>query len=101
MLTTAALITNDSLYIGITSDEMISKKDLPEILQPFSQRKQVINEFLRDIGFNKNLAFGVLNSTSGKAGEDPSLDALIITEETLKGGNFVNDVLKSYKYRLD
>lgn len=92
MLTTAALISGENLFIGITSDEMISKKDAQEILQPFKQRTKIIDEFLKDIGFIKNLTLDVLNNTSGKAGNAPSLQALIITEETLKGGNMVNEV---------
>ena len=92
MLTTAALISRDNLHIGITSDEMISKKDSQEILQTYHYRRKIIEEFVRDIGYNKGLSLDVINNTSGKAGNSVNLQALIITMETLNGGNFVNEV---------
>jgi phosphopantetheine adenylyltransferase len=92
MLTTAALITSESLHIGITSDEMISKKDIKEILQPYCLRKNNVECFFKDIGFNKTLNIEALNESTGKSGSSKDLNALIITEETLKGGNFVNEV---------
>lgn len=92
MLTTAALLTGESLHIGVTSDEMISKKDAKEILQPFSLRYQLVEQFLRDIGYTKGLDIAILNGVAGRAATSTELTALIITEETLKGGNFVNEV---------
>ncbi len=39
LLTTASLLTSDLIYIGLSSNKMVSKKDEEYILQPFEQRE--------------------------------------------------------------
>lgn len=55
LLTTASLVTSDLIYVGLTSNKMVSKKDDEYILQPFEQREMKIRKVLSHIGFDKNI----------------------------------------------
>lgn len=55
LLTTASLVTSDLIYVGLTSNKMVSKKDEEYILQPFEQREMKIRKVLSHIGYDKNI----------------------------------------------
>jgi len=55
LLTTASLVTSDLIYVGLTSNKMVSKKDAEYILQPFEQREMKIRKVLSHIGYDKNI----------------------------------------------
>lgn len=61
LLTTASLLTKDMIYLGLTSNKMVSKKDDQFILQPFEQREMKIRKALNHIGYNKNIRVIQLN----------------------------------------
>ena len=95
MLTLTALL-GKYICLGMTSDEMISKKDSSFWLQCYNLRLENICKKLRIMGVNKNnySIFAINSSTSG-ASTMADLGALILTEETMKGGNEVNEVITS------
>ena len=53
---------------------------------------KILYEFLKDIGFFKNLTLEVLSNTQGKPENAHWLQALIIMKEILKWGNMLNEV---------
>lgn len=65
-------------------------KLLPELLQPYAERVEHLSEFLVDI--KPSLTFDIipLLDPYGPAGSDPSLEFLVVSEETYRGGMAVN-----------
>uniref|UniRef100_A0A2K5RJ33 Bifunctional coenzyme A synthase n=1 Tax=Cebus imitator TaxID=2715852 RepID=A0A2K5RJ33_CEBIM len=65
-------------------------KLLPELLQPYTERVEHLSEFLVDV--KPSLTFDVipLLDPYGPAGSDPSLEFLVVSEETYRGGMAVN-----------
>ncbi|XP_071459069.1 bifunctional coenzyme A synthase isoform X3 [Marmota flaviventris] len=65
-------------------------KLLPELLQPYAERVEHLSEFLVDI--KPSLTFDVipLLDPYGPAGSDPSLEFLVVSEETYRGGMAAN-----------
>lgn len=63
---------------------------LPELLQPYAERVEHLSEFLVDI--KPSLTFDIipLLDPYGPAGSDPSLEFLVVSEETYRGGMAVN-----------
>ena len=63
---------------------------LPELLQPYTERVEHLSEFLVDI--KPSLTFDIipLLDPYGPAGSDPSLEFLVVSEETYRGGMAVN-----------
>lgn len=65
-------------------------KLLPELLQPYAERVDHLSEFLVDI--KPSLTFDIvpLLDPYGPAGSDPTLEFLVVSEETYRGGMAVN-----------
>lgn len=102
LLTTAALSCKNKLYIGITGDKMLKKKeDLNNafLLQPFEFRKRQVINTIRTIGFKNEIIIKKIEDTLGGTGTDEELDALVVTEETLNGGLLVNTVRRNNKIK--
>jgi phosphopantetheine adenylyltransferase len=92
LLTKAALISNKTLLIGITSDQMLNKKDSLSLIQPFKLREEKVREFLNNLGYQNDLQIVPLSTSSGSAGTDPSIEALMVTEETILGAQGINKI---------
>ena len=88
-LTKACLVTEQKLRIGITSDDMISKKSNKLLLSSYDIRKKKVINFLETMLFKKDIEIYEINSTEGGSA-DKYIEALILTKETLKGGEIVN-----------
>lgn len=65
-------------------------KVLPELLQPYAERVDHLSEFLVDV--KPSLTFDIvpLLDPYGPAGSDPTLEFLVVSEETYRGGMAVN-----------
>ena len=88
-----SLITNDVKVakIGLVCDEMLANKTESFYTQCYQLRRDVLEKTLKDIGFSGEVVITPLDSVEGNAGKDDTLDALLLTEETLKGGGIVNE----------
>lgn len=70
---------------------MINKKGCDYIIQPYSVREQNLKDTIKELGLgNKFLHIGTINDGVGHSGSDTEIDALVVTKETVKGGDFVN-----------
>lgn len=65
-------------------------KLLPELLQPYTERVEHLSEFLVDIKPSLSFDLIPLLDPYGPAGSDPSLEFLVVSEETYRGGMAVN-----------
>jgi|Deesub1362A_J573_1020465.scaffolds.fasta_scaffold00057_18 pantetheine-phosphate adenylyltransferase len=73
----------EKVIIGLTSDEMVNKP-----LQPYGHRKKRLEEYLSN--FNYELI--KLNDPYGIAVEDPEVDAIVVSEETLERAKEINQM---------
>ncbi|KAI5960050.1 uncharacterized protein KGF55_004773 [Candida pseudojiufengensis] len=97
LLSMAYFLTLKRMIIGITGNELLKNKKFKEVLETFTKRKQSVIQFLDIIFDDLNLRFEIyeINDICGPTGYLPNINSLIISHETLKGGEFVN------KYRQD
>ncbi|XP_006534319.1 bifunctional coenzyme A synthase isoform X1 [Mus musculus] len=65
-------------------------KLLPELLQPYAERVEHLTEFLVDIKPSLTFELVPLLDPYGPAGSDPTLEFLVVSEETYRGGMAVN-----------
>jgi hypothetical protein len=63
---------------------------LPELLQPYAERVEHLTEFLVDIKPSLTFELVPLLDPYGPAGSDPTLEFLVVSEETYRGGMAVN-----------
>ncbi|XP_017712075.1 PREDICTED: bifunctional coenzyme A synthase isoform X1 [Rhinopithecus bieti] len=90
LLSIACILAQEQLVVGVADKDLLKSKLLPELLQPYTERVEHLSEFLVDI--KPSLTFDVipLLDPYGPAGSDPSLEFLVVSEETYRGGMAVN-----------
>jgi len=88
-----AFEVGDYVYIGLTTDEYIkqSKKQLKELVTPYKERLYFLRKYLYDQDVLNRAIILPLSDTAGPKALDPRLEALIISEETRTGGDYVNN----------
>lgn len=92
LLSMAALIATDRIVVGVTGDSMLAKKSNAYLLEPLEERIAAVNSFLAT--FRSTMAplqqdVVELADVCGPAGSDGSLEALLVTEETLSGADTI------------
>jgi phosphopantetheine adenylyltransferase/predicted metal-dependent HD superfamily phosphohydrolase len=90
LISTAILLSRKSLKLGLTSQEMISKKCSTFYLQTYSIREANLRNVFNYLGGDCDFEIFPLNDPVGSAATDNEIQALILTEETIKGGHLVN-----------
>ncbi|XP_037664158.1 bifunctional coenzyme A synthase isoform X2 [Choloepus didactylus] len=90
LLSVACILAQERLVVGVADKDLLKSKLLPELLQPYAERVERLSEFLVDV--KPFLTFDVVRLLDpyGPAGSDPSLEFLVISEETYRGGLAVN-----------
>ena len=94
LLTLAAASCCDSgtLVVGITSDVMLRKKKLAKLIFAYEERKATIEEFLKIIKPDLKIEFFPLIDSFGPTTTDPSIEALVVSSETLSGILQINSI---------
>lgn len=94
VLTQALFHATDTLYVGIASESLLTRKKCAAALQPFSTRLRIVSEFLECIKPNclGNIKIELLETPDaiGPAGT-LDFDAIVVTPETVLGGQMVNE----------
>lgn len=91
LLTNALLHCQNSLTVGVTDDNMIKKKILSELVRPTSNRIELVKDFLQDIDPRVELIIPPIPDPFGPSVVDPNLECIVVSEETVKGGEKVNE----------
>jgi len=82
------------VLIGITSDEMQLVKDSAGI-QPLEVRKQALLELLRSRGWLELAEVYVISDPFGPTIDDPELEAIVISPETRRRAEELNELRAS------
>ncbi|XP_063705461.1 uncharacterized protein LOC134834652 [Culicoides brevitarsis] len=93
LLTEAVLRAQRRVVVGVTDETMIRKgKILPEIVLPVARR---IKDVLKFLNFVKNsIKYEVvpISDPFGPTASDPDMDMIVVSEETYRGGQKVNEL---------
>lgn len=90
LLNISCLLANRRFLIGVCDQAMLKKKVLKELVQPYSLRVQRLQEFLQDIKPSLKVEIVPLDDPFGVSVTDPSLQCIVVSEETKRGGEAVN-----------
>lgn len=95
LLTQAVLRARKRVVVGVTDDSMVKTKTLPELIQPVDKRIEDVKQFLNSI--DKTLIYEVvpISDPFGPTKSDPDLDLIVVSAETLRGGEKVNELRRS------
>ncbi|KAI3404475.2 hypothetical protein KGF56_002667 [Candida oxycetoniae] len=96
LLSMALFLTRSRMIIGITGKELLQNKKFAEALEPFSKRQNSVTRFLSLI-MSDDQYFEIyqISDVCGPTGYLRDIDGLVISHETISGGEFVN------KYRRE
>ncbi|CAG9535552.1 unnamed protein product [Cercopithifilaria johnstoni] len=91
LLSRAVMAASERVVCGITCGDMIKKKVLWELMEPFEKRAKAVQEFVEDISCSVRCEVHPIMDPYGPSIVDPDLKAIIVSNETEKGGHAVND----------
>jgi len=84
------------MIIGVAADELLLNKKNKELIESYSIRSGYVRDFLQRLhGFDGiELDIFELTDPVGKAGTVEDIDGIILTRETVKGGEMINEQRK-------
>ncbi|KAF9349141.1 hypothetical protein BGX26_012525 [Mortierella sp. AD094] len=91
LLSMTAWVTSHRVVCGVTDDSMLKTKKFKEYMEPLHKRVEDVEKFLRT--FKRDLIYEVvpIHDIYGPTITDDKLQALMVSKETLKGGDAVNE----------
>ncbi|XP_062330780.1 bifunctional coenzyme A synthase [Osmerus eperlanus] len=90
LLNISCLLANRRFLIGVCDQELLKKKVLKELIEPYTLRVQRLREFLLDVKPSLQYEIVPLSDPFGPSVVDIKLQCIIVSEETRKGGEAVN-----------
>eukprot|EP01041_Mallomonas_annulata_P009190 gene9190-19052_t len=92
LLTLAAAVCTDVLVVGVMSDELLRQKKGAELIIPFFNRLQQVEEFLRQIKPSLTLELPKLIDPFGPTITDTAIEAIVVSSETVPGAKKINEL---------
>lgn len=90
LLSEAILRTSEKLIVGVTDGLMLQNKVLWELIEPIQHRIEKLEDFLIDIDPTVDYNVVPIYDGYGPSVEVPEIDCIVVSEETKKGGDKVN-----------
>ncbi|KAI8331456.1 hypothetical protein BD560DRAFT_415709 [Blakeslea trispora] len=91
LLTMTAILAQTSMVVGVTDDCMLTKKAHKELIAPTSQRVEYVKNYMQTVKRDIDYHIVPITDPFGPTATDPTIDALVVSKETLKGGDLVNN----------
>lgn len=90
LLTMAAFLTSKTLIVGITGPELLKQKAYADYMQAFEVRRANVEQFLGLVKPALEVDVQEINDVCGPTAQIEDIQGLILSQESLKGGEFVN-----------
>ena len=97
LLSTAQLLCKKSLTIGVTDLNMIKSKVLWELIEPVEKRIENLLEYLKDVDPLIDYKITAISDPYGPAISDEHLECIVVSEETVRGGEKINEIRRQRK----
>lgn len=99
LLSISAWLAGKKLIIGITGPSLLTKKLFATLVELLDNRRQAVARFVALARPSAFLDIYEINDVCGPAGFLKDMDALVVSHESHKGGQFVNDYRKKQGFR--
>lgn len=97
LLSMTYFLAKTKIIIGITGSGLLTKKMYPSMLESFPERQAKTIEFLRLImSSSKIFEIYEINDVCGPTGWVSNIQALVVSQESSKGGEFINSYRKDH-----
>ncbi|XP_044253000.1 bifunctional coenzyme A synthase-like [Tribolium madens] len=102
LLTEAVLRSRFKVTVGVTEESMFPGKILWELIENLNVRIQNVENFLTDICAELEYHVVPISDPFGPSITDPTMEMIVVSEETVKGGQKINEIrLKKQMKTLD
>ncbi|KAM7356872.1 bifunctional Phosphopantetheine adenylyltransferase - Dephospho-CoA kinase [Cochliomyia hominivorax] len=91
-LTQAVIRACCRLVVGVTTVELTKSKTLNELILPVDRRIDELHKFLKEIDATLEYEVVPIDDPFGPTKSDPNMDMIVVSEETLRGGQKVNEL---------
>ncbi len=85
-----AFEVGEYVLVGLTSDEFVAKMHKPHKTAPYDERLADLTAFLEKSGFKGRFEISPLFTSYGLTLNRDGLDALVVSQETVKVGETIN-----------
>ncbi|CAH1178912.1 unnamed protein product [Phaedon cochleariae] len=92
LLSEASLRASNKVTIGVTEENMLQSKTLWELIEPIATRLLNVENFLKDICPELEYNIVPINDPFGPAITDPSMEMIVVSQETIRGGEKINAI---------
>ncbi len=89
-LLSKAFEVGEYVLIGLTSDEFVANMHKPHKTAPYAERFAELTGFLDKSGFKNRFEISQLNNSYGLTLNRDGLDALVVSQDTVKTGELIN-----------
>lgn len=99
LLLMTAFAARKKVIVGVTGPKLLVNKKFAEVMETLDTRILKVCKFLQKVA-SPGIAFNIyqINDICGPTGFVRAIDALILSQETVKGGEFVNNYRQENGY---
>lgn len=90
LLTVSAFLTSKTLIVGVTGAELLKNKKYAEYMQTYDQRVENVNSFIHSVKPSLIPTIYEINDVCGPTVQIEDINALVVSLESAKGGEYVN-----------
>ena len=94
LLTQSALLARRRILVGMSNGPLLSSKVLPELIKPIDVRVSEVEEFLRDLKPWIKHEVVPITDVYGPTAWDEDLECVVVSPETVRGGEMINQERK-------
>lgn len=85
------MVICEDFLLGIVAIVVFVAKTLWELIEPIEKRMRDVREFLSDVCPELDINVVPINDPFGPTKSDPTMDLIVVSKETVKGGQKVNE----------
>jgi phosphopantetheine adenylyltransferase/dephospho-CoA kinase len=97
LLSEAALRSDSTITVGVTEESMLPGKTLWELIENLDVRMENVKHFLSDICTELVYHIVPISDPFGPSIHDPTMEMIVVSEETLRGGEKINEIREKEK----
>ncbi|CAK9262683.1 unnamed protein product [Sphagnum jensenii] len=90
LLKAAAELARERVVVGISTGPMLVNKELAHLIQPFDVRRAAVEKYIKSVKPGLEVQIEPIVDAYGPSITDEALEAIVVSQETMKGGEAVN-----------